>query len=123
MSRTTVRFQRMPENPRERNFWNLLGKAKVPEETYGYVFSIVSAAVIGENPQLFGFDFDPPIPPALPEAALGRSTAPPTATQGEPKPVQPGVSPGSDSSDADSGSVTGGGADSTRAATGPPVEL
>ncbi|MGB5872144.1 MAG: FHA domain-containing protein, partial [Bacteroidota bacterium] len=84
--------QRMPENPRERNFWNLLGKAKVPEETFGYVFSIVSAAVIGENPQLFGFEFDPPIPPALPEAVLGRSTGAPTAPQEEPQPVQPGSS-------------------------------
>jgi len=54
-------IQSMPENPRERNFWTLLDQHgdKIPAETYGYVFNIVSAAVIGENPSLFGFDFEP----------------------------------------------------------------
>ena len=53
----------MPANPRERNFWRLLSvyRDKVPKETYDYVFYIVSAAVIGENPRLFGFDFDDPL--------------------------------------------------------------
>ena len=56
-------IQSMPENPRERNFWQLIGKyrQKIPDETYDYVFSIFSAAVIGENPKLFGFDFDNPL--------------------------------------------------------------
>jgi len=51
----------MPENPRDRNFWQLLVRYRdqIPQETYHYVFSIVSAAVIGENPALFEFDFDP----------------------------------------------------------------
>jgi hypothetical protein len=51
----------MPENPRQRNFWNLLARNTLPDETYNYVFYIVSAAVIGENPRLFGFDFDNPL--------------------------------------------------------------
>jgi membrane-bound lytic murein transglycosylase D len=53
----------MPENPKERNFWCLLSKyrSSIPQETYDYVFYIVSAAVIGENPRLFGFDFDNPL--------------------------------------------------------------
>ena len=53
----------MPANPRERNFWQLLARhrEKIPQETYDYVFYIVSAAVIGENPRLFGFDFDNPL--------------------------------------------------------------
>ena len=53
----------MPPNPRDRNFWKLLQqhKEKVPKETYDYVFRIVAAAVIGENPRLFGFDFDNPL--------------------------------------------------------------
>jgi peptidoglycan lytic transglycosylase D len=53
----------MPANPKERNFWQLLSKhrAKIPQETYDYVFYIASAAVIGENPRLFGFDFDNPL--------------------------------------------------------------
>jgi membrane-bound lytic murein transglycosylase D len=56
-------IQRMPENPRERNFWRLLAQYKneIPKETYDYVFRIISAAVIGENPRLFGFDFDNPL--------------------------------------------------------------
>jgi membrane-bound lytic murein transglycosylase D len=55
-------LNRMPLNPRERNFWKLLEQNDVPEETYDYVYYIFSAAVIGENPKLFGFDFDNPIP-------------------------------------------------------------
>lgn len=53
----------MPANPRDRNFWQFISKYrdKIPEETYDYVFSIFSAAVIGENPRLFGFDFDNPL--------------------------------------------------------------
>jgi len=53
----------MPENPRERNFWRILEnyRKKIPKQTYDYVFYIVSAAVIGENPRLFGFDFDNPL--------------------------------------------------------------
>ena len=56
-------IQKMPENPRERNFWRLLAnyRDQIPQETYDYVFHIVSAAVIGENPRLFGFDFDNPL--------------------------------------------------------------
>ena len=56
-------IQTMPENPRERNFWQLISayRNKVPDETYDYVFSIFTAAVIGENPRLFGFDFDNPL--------------------------------------------------------------
>ncbi len=60
------RVRAMPANPKDRNFWKLLAnnKDKIPKETYDYVFYIVSAAVIGENPRLFGFDFDNPLVPA-----------------------------------------------------------
>jgi membrane-bound lytic murein transglycosylase D len=53
----------MPANPRDRNFWRLLSnyRNKIPRETYDYVFYIISAAVIGENPRLFGFNFDNPL--------------------------------------------------------------
>ena len=53
----------MPDNPRDRNFWKLLTKYrdKIPQETYDYVFYIASAAVIGEDPHLFGFDFNDPL--------------------------------------------------------------
>jgi soluble lytic murein transglycosylase-like protein len=54
---------KMPDHPRERNFWQLLKEHRraLPQETYDYVFYIVSAAVIGENPRLFGFEFDNPL--------------------------------------------------------------
>jgi hypothetical protein len=56
-------IQSMPPNPRDRNFWQLLAKYRnqIPEETYNYVYYIFSAAVIGENPRLFGFPFDNPL--------------------------------------------------------------
>jgi len=54
-------IRQLPDNPRERNFWKLLRDHNIPKETYDYVFYIVSAAVIGENPRLFGFDFDNPL--------------------------------------------------------------
>ncbi len=53
-------IRQLPQNPQDRNFWQLLKKFKIPQETYDYVFYIISAAVIGENPQLFGFNFPPP---------------------------------------------------------------
>jgi membrane-bound lytic murein transglycosylase D len=57
----------LPADPRYRNFWNLLKnyRDKIPDETYNYVFYIFSAAVIGENPKLFGFNFDNPIKETL----------------------------------------------------------
>ena len=54
-------IDKLPENPRERNLWALLRKYKIPEETYDYVYYIFSAAVIGENPRFFGFEFDNPL--------------------------------------------------------------
>ncbi len=56
-----ARIERMPSNPRERNFWRLLKSEKIPAETRDYVFYIIAAAVIGENPPLFGFDFASPL--------------------------------------------------------------
>jgi membrane-bound lytic murein transglycosylase D len=61
--RVIKRIKSLPGNARERNFWRLLTeyRSDIPQETYDYVFYIVSAAVIGENPRLFGFDFDNPL--------------------------------------------------------------
>jgi len=67
------RLRKMPENPRERNFWKLLRDHRIPEETYNYVFYIFSAAVIGENPQLFGFDFENPLAGVRPAQAPVRT--------------------------------------------------
>jgi len=59
-------IREMPENPRDRNFWKFLTlyRDKLPKQTYDYVFYIFSAAVIGENPKLWGFNLDPPFPNA-----------------------------------------------------------
>lgn len=56
-------LQSMPANPRDRNFWKVLTdhRNKWPQETYDYVYYIFSAAVIGENPKLFGFKFTNPL--------------------------------------------------------------
>ena len=56
-------IESMPENPRERNFWQFISqyRNKIPTQTYDYVFSIFSAAVIGENPRLFGYNFENPL--------------------------------------------------------------
>lgn len=62
-------IRQMPKNPRERNFWQLLSNYNIPTETYDYVLYIFSAIVIGENPALFGFDFENPI--ADVETSLG----------------------------------------------------
>ncbi|MGE3152930.1 MAG: transglycosylase SLT domain-containing protein [Nitrospiraceae bacterium] len=59
-------IRQLPQNPQERNFWKLLQNFKIPKETYDYVFSIIAAAVIGENPRLFGFDFGNPFAPSSP---------------------------------------------------------
>ncbi|HSD63984.1 MAG TPA: FHA domain-containing protein [Ignavibacteriaceae bacterium] len=60
-------IRKIPANPKDRNFWNLLSKYrdKIPDETYNYVFYIFSAAVIGENPALFGFNFPDPLKDAI----------------------------------------------------------
>lgn len=55
-------IRQMPQNPKDRNFWKLLKSYKIPQETYDYVFYIVSAAVIADNPKLFGFEFKNPLP-------------------------------------------------------------
>ena len=57
-------IREMPENPRDRNFWKFLTqyRDKIPKQTYDYVFYIFSAAVIGENPTLWGFNMEQPFP-------------------------------------------------------------
>jgi pSer/pThr/pTyr-binding forkhead associated (FHA) protein len=53
----------LPDNPRDRNMWRLIEdhRRQIPRETYDYVFRVFSAAVIGEDPKLFGFDFANPL--------------------------------------------------------------
>jgi hypothetical protein len=44
-----------PATPSERNFWRLLQRREVPRETYDYVLSIFSAALMCEYPEVFHF--------------------------------------------------------------------
>lgn len=60
-TRVRKMIRQMPDNPRERNFWRFVQAYQLPKETHDYVFYILSAAVIGEDPQHFGFNFPPPL--------------------------------------------------------------
>lgn len=71
-------LQGIPENPRERNYWRFLTEYshRMPDQTKDYVLKIFSAAVIGQNPRLFGFDMDNPLAPYLEPSEEGVPTTP-----------------------------------------------
>lgn len=58
-------FAEVPANPSARNYWTFLSEYgdRMPEETKGYVLKIFSAAVIGQDPRHFGFEFGNPLEP------------------------------------------------------------
>jgi len=58
VARTLGRFSNDPD---QYNFWRLIQSQRIPDETYGYVLRIYAAAVIGEDPALFGFAFKNPL--------------------------------------------------------------
>lgn len=60
-NRVRAMIREMPDNPRDRNFWTFMQNYQLPAETRDYVFYIFSAAVIGEDPKHFGFQFNPPL--------------------------------------------------------------
>ena len=64
-------FEGIPEDPRERNYWRFLGEYsdRMPDETKDYVLKIFAAAVIGQNPRLFGIDLDNPLQPYMERGA------------------------------------------------------
>lgn len=53
----------IPETPDDRNYWRFLTEYddRMPEETKDYVLKVFSAAVIGQNPRLFGIDLENPL--------------------------------------------------------------
>jgi membrane-bound lytic murein transglycosylase D len=65
-NRVRSMVRKMPDNPRDKNFWKFIQQYKLPKETYDYVFYIFAAAVIGEDPAHFGFNFKAPHAPAKP---------------------------------------------------------
>ena len=60
-------FADLPESAEIRSYWSFLGRYsdRMPAETKDYVLKIFAAAVIGEDPRRFGFDFDSPLAPYL----------------------------------------------------------
>jgi len=56
-------FAEVPANPSSRNYWTFLREYedRMPDETKDYVIKIFAAAVIGQDPRHFGFDFDNPL--------------------------------------------------------------
>lgn len=56
-------LQGIPNTPRARNYWAFLSthRGRMPNETKDYVMKIFSAAVVGQDPRLFGINMDPPL--------------------------------------------------------------
>jgi soluble lytic murein transglycosylase-like protein len=92
-------FAGIPQNPQQRSYWRFLNEYgdRMPQQTKDYVFYIVSAAVIGQNPRLFGFDFDNPLEPYMARAAVAAPSeadsmereAPTVDNETEPMVVEP----------------------------------
>ena len=53
----------MQNTSEDRNYWNIYTRynKRIPEETKDYVLKIFAAAVIGQNPEHFGFNMDNPL--------------------------------------------------------------
>jgi membrane-bound lytic murein transglycosylase D len=58
-SRITKNLDELPNDPKIRSFWHFYRNNWLPSETREYVFSIIAAALICENPSLFGYDLGP----------------------------------------------------------------
>jgi len=61
-TRIITRLDQLPNDPRERNFWNFYRNGWLPPETRHYVMSIFSAALICEKPDLFQMNLEPIAP-------------------------------------------------------------
>jgi membrane-bound lytic murein transglycosylase D len=67
-NRVKSMIRKMPDNPRDKNFWKFIQQYKIPKETYDYVFYIFAAAVVGEDPKHFGFNFKSPTSQLRPQS-------------------------------------------------------
>ncbi len=56
-------FQGVPDGPRNRNYWTLLGSRDpvLTERVQELVARVFAASVIGQDPELFGYDFPNPL--------------------------------------------------------------
>ncbi len=57
--RIIKRLDQLPNDPRQRSFWNFYNNGWLPAETRDYVMCIFSAALICKNPELFQMNVDP----------------------------------------------------------------
>ena len=69
--RVREKMRGIANDPAHRTYWRFLTeyRNRMPDETKGYVMNIFAAAVIGQNPRMFGIDMDPP----LSDASIARS--------------------------------------------------
>ncbi len=58
-ARITKNLDDLPNDPQYRSFWYFYRNRWLPDETRNYVFSIIAAALICEDPVLFGYDLGP----------------------------------------------------------------
>lgn len=58
-TRIIERLDQLPNDPRQRNFWNFYRNGWVPPETRDYVMYIFSGALICEKPHVFNFTMEP----------------------------------------------------------------
>jgi membrane-bound lytic murein transglycosylase D len=56
------KLDELPNDPRQRSFWNFYNNGWLPDETRDYVMKIFSAALICGNPDLFQMNIDPIMP-------------------------------------------------------------
>ncbi len=61
-TRIINKLDELPNDPRQRNFWNFYRNGWIPNETRDYVMSIFSAALICEKPDLFQMNIEPIMP-------------------------------------------------------------
>jgi pSer/pThr/pTyr-binding forkhead associated (FHA) protein len=58
-TRIIAKLDSLPNDPRQRNFWNFHRNGWIPSETRDYVMKIFSAALICEKPDLFQVNIEP----------------------------------------------------------------
>jgi hypothetical protein len=58
-TRIINRLDSLPNDPRQRNFWNFYRNGWIPPETRDYVMYIFSAALICEKRELFQVNIEP----------------------------------------------------------------
>ncbi len=58
-TRIIEKLDQLPNDPRQRSFWNFYRNGWIPDETRDYVMNIFSAALICEKPDIFNFAMAP----------------------------------------------------------------